>query len=297
MTIEAKIICDSISPDGIRLTTMQLKYPRFIHSEFLTHRVFSRNASSSRAIPIEKQIQAVLDDPAMPVYWGSNKAGMQAGEELEEEAIYWCKENWLVARNQAVITVDRLNVNGLHKQLANRLLEPWAHIHVVVTATEWSNFYALRRHPDAQPEMKALADAMWVAQEGSVPQELRVGKWHLPYINVQDFLLPENQKLIDVPTALKCSVARCARVSYLNHEGKTPSIEDDLKLYDRLVGSHPMHASPAEHQATPATWNDPTTLKAERHTQGVVKLWSNPWLHGNFTGWIQYRKTLEGECQ
>jgi thymidylate synthase ThyX len=275
MTISAKIIADSISPKGIRLTTMQLRYPKFIHGEFMTHRVFSRNASSSRAIPVERLIQDVIDDPAMPVFWGRNQKGMQAIEEYDNPE--GAKRLWLEARDNAVKQATTLHIVSLHKQIVNRVLEPFCHINVVVTATEWANFFALRRHKDAQPEIHALADAMWEAHGDSVPSRLEPGEWHLPYCNIA----ATSQTDLNI----KLSVARCARVSYRTHEGKEPDIEDDLKLYDRLIGSIPLHASPAEHQATPDKCG---TIPGQYD-------WNIPWQHGNFIGWRQYRKTLPNE--
>ena len=282
----AKVITDSISPDGIRLTTLQLRYPRFIHSEFMTHRVFSRNASSSRAIPVAHMIEELKRDPAMPVFWGSNKPGMQAGAELDGEDRQDVVARWLLARDSMIAAAQRMMEFGLHKQLANRILEPWAHINVVVTATEWSNFFALRCHEAGQPEIRVLAATMLDAMADSVPRSLLPGDWHLPYVTDEERCdayhgpsqAPEMNKLIRI------SVARCARVSYLTHEGKPSTVEEDLALYDRLVGSHPMHASPAEHQATP-----------DRIMGTPGAGWNNPHLHGNLHGWIQYRKTLAGE--
>ncbi len=284
MTITAAIIADSVSPQGIRLTTMQLRYPRFIHSEFMTHRVFSRNASSSRAIPVERLIQDVIDDPAMPVFWGSNKPGMQAGEELTGHERDVAITAWLATRDRCVEVARAMAGYGIHKQIVNRIIEPWCHINVVCTATEWSNFYALRRHPDAQPEMKALADAMWKAHDLNVPEELTPGLWHLPYVAGHDLTAVKGHD-----TAIRLSVARCARVSYFTHEGKPPDIEADLKLYDRLVGSVPLHASPAEHQATPDGFGS-----AAAQYWSVAE-WDHPQQHGNFTGWRQYRKMLPNE--
>lgn len=298
MSISAKVIADSISPQGIRLTTMQLRYPRFIHAEELTHRVLntqpelieivdadgvmydrnlSRNASSSRAIPVTRLIDDIIIDPAMPIYWGMNKPGMQAGAELEGTAKENAKDIWIGAMHHAIWHAQSLHDNGVHKQIVNRLLEPFSHINVVCTATDYANFYALRRHADAQPEMKALADAMWNAQQASIPKLLQPGEWHLPYTNFDD---GHNRD----PNRIKFSVARCARVSSLTHEGKPPNIEDDLRLYEHLVGSVPLHASPAEHQATP------DTIEGGRRDD-----WCNPSLHGNLRGWIQYRKTLPNE--
>jgi len=271
MTISAKVILDSISPDGLRLTTLQLRYPRFIHAEFLTHRVFSRNSSSSRAIPVERLIQDVIDDPAMPIHWGKNQKGMQAEEELEGLDLALAKSAWQNACDDAVRHAHALRIRGAHKQIVNRILEPFAHISTVVTATEFSNFFDLRLHKDAQPEIQLLAQHMWGAMVQTDPQFLHHGEWHLPYITEQD----------DAPLheLKKASAARCARVSYLTHEGKTPNLDADLALYDRLITSEPAHASPVEHIATP----DVATKNG----------WENPHLHGNFRGWQQWRKVLQ----
>lgn len=269
MTIAASIIADSISPDGHRITTMQLRYPRFIHAEFMTHRVFSRNASSSRAIPIEKMIRDVIEDPAMPVAWGSNKPGMQAGDEIEPGDTGRAKVAWKQARNYAVKQAWELHNLNLHKQIVNRLLEPFGHISVICTATEWDNFFALRCHPDADPTMRALAEAMRDARDDSTPD--KEAQWHLPYLDQNDWGWAfSNQKGFN--DLAKISAARCARVSYLNHDGTKPDIEKDLALAERLASSK--HMSPFEHQAR-VTGDEGTAL----------------W--GNFTGWDQYRKMVE----
>jgi thymidylate synthase ThyX len=281
MTITARAIADSFSLfGGSRLTTFELRYPRFIHSEVMTHRVFSRNASSSRAIPVKKLIEDVMNDPAMPIHWGKNQKGMQAEEELSPQDIEKAKNRWLAARDQAVEAARELDAIGAHKQIVNRILEPFSHITVTVTATQWSNFFALRCHPDAQPEIQALGDAVWKAREESEPALLDTGQWHLPYITRAEI----DNLSIKTNDLIKMSVARCARTSYLTHDKKEPSIEQDLALYDRLVGSEPLHASPAEHQATPDMMD----------SNGQ---WRNRELHGNLVGWIQYRKTLPNENQ
>ena len=319
MTITAKIIADSIGTKSPRLTTMQLRYPKFIHGEAKTHRVlkigdrayesledvgfmddpaFSRNASSSRAIPVERLIQDVLEDPVIPVSWGKNRPGMQATEDMSPAEAAVARDAWLRARDGAVAHARRLLELGAHKQLVNRVIEPWCHINVVVTATEWNNFFALRCHKGAQPEMQELARAMRSCLKDHVPELLQLGSWHLPYVDPsRDVnLLPSAPK--DYPIGpgdrhregtwfrdclKKLSVARCARTSYLTHELKVPKVEEDLALYDRLVGAAPLHASPTEHQATPD--QNPRTEAA----------WYRPDLHGNLVGWIQYRKTLPGE--
>ncbi len=302
MTIEAKIILDSISPDNIRLTTYQLRYPRFIHAEFMTHRVFSRNASSSRAIPVKRMIEDIIRDPAMPIYWGSHKPGMQAGEEITGRELRDAKLFWEQAMSSAIIYTEKLIGLGLHKQIANRILEPWAHINVVVTATEWANFFGLRSHPDAQPEIKMLSDLMQEARDNSEPSLVEYGKWHLPYILGSDWeairaYAKKNRITRDEPNydelakiALLVSTARCARVSYLTHDGRETSVEEDMELAQKLVVATPLHASPAEHQASPDTTFD------NPHNDPIGP-WSyqNPELHGNLSGWIQHRKTLPNE--
>lgn len=271
--IEAKIVKDSIAT-GKRLTTFVLTYPRFIHSEFMTHRVFSRNASSSRAIPVKKQIQMVIDNPAIPLAFTKNKAGMQGGEILSGLEHEIAVNTWLEARDYAVLMATKMMDLEIHKQYANRILEPFAHITVVCTATDFANFFALRYHSMAQPEICELAKQMWEAYSSSQPEELIEGEWHLPFISQKEKNKVVNG-IISHEDLVKMSVARCARVSYLNHEGKEPSLEEDLKLYDRLLGQLPIHASPAEHQA------QVNFLSMRSGNLGE--------------GWIQYRKTLEGE--
>lgn len=286
MSITANIIADSISAEGIRITTMQLRYPRFIHAEFMTHRDFSRNASSSRAIPVKRMIEDLRRDPAMPVFWGSNKPGMQAGPELTGDDLLDAKHTWLIGMEEGIRTAEGLMEIGLHKQIANRILEPWAHINVLVTSTNWENFFALRRHEDAQPEIKVLADAMHYAMSESRPTLLHPGEWHMPYVARYEREATDN----DYVLLRKLSAARCARVSYLTHDGKACTHQEDLELFSRLMGGEPLHASPAEHQASPDDYQTITKNGAK-----VTKRWRNKKLHGNFTGWIQFRKTFANE--
>lgn len=317
MTITAQIIADSISPEGIRLTTMQLRYPRWIHAEELTHRLLSthpesivyeaipdglmydknlsRNASSSRAIPVLRMIEDLRRDPAMPVYYGSNKPGMQAGAELTGFPLAAVKDEWLIAMENAIKSAEFMVERGLHKQIANRILEPWAHINVVVTATDWANFFALRAHADAQPEIKELAEAMMAAMGQSDPELLEPGDWHLPYVSfddIEDACAGEEPGTDYIDVLKKVSVARCARVSYLTHDGRPTSVKEDIELYDRLLGSAPLHCSPAEHQATPDT---KVYLESDDEVLGIPKFWENPELHGNLRGWCQLRKMLPNE--
>jgi thymidylate synthase ThyX len=270
---KAKIILDSIAPSNVRLTTFQLTFPRFILPEFNTHRMFSRNASSSRAIPVKKQIDTVRNNPFVPLCFNKNAKGMQGGEAVDATDQETASKLWLEAGNAMCDFAEKLVDLGISKQYANRLLEPFVWTTVVCSATEWANFFALRYHPMAQPEICELAKQMWEVYSASSPKYLQDGDWHLPFVN--EFDLVASPTRLTYQQAIKMSVARCARVSYLTHEGKPPSMEEDFALYERLLGSTPIHASPAEHQAQAST---------------------NPFkVSGNFRGWTQYRKTLESE--
>lgn len=293
MGFEVKIIARSISEAGMPLVTAQFKYPRFIHAEFMTHREFSRNASSSRAIPVKKMIEQVRRDPAMPIHWGANQPGMQADNQLDPVKLAIAKDQWHEAAWNAASIAEDMEDTGLHKQVANRILEPFQWMHVIATTSNTSNFFGLRRHKDAQPEIKLVADMWYEALEESTATLIRKDEWHLPYITANDVvkamqwlkygrIIRSEPSKAEIDNLLICvSAARCARVSYLTHDGAEPSIEQDLALYGRLVGAEPLHASPTEHQATP-------------DTMGTVS-WEHPEEHGNLRGWRQFRKMLPGE--
>lgn len=281
-TISAKVIEDSLSDEGIRLTTMELRYPRPIHSELMTHRVFSRNASSSRAIPVWKLIRDVLADPFIPYSFGRNRPGMQSHEEATGLRRFLAKMVWLAAMYVVVAFAWLMAKLGIHKQIVNRMIEPWSHITVVVTSTEWENFFKLRRHADAEPHIHVLADVIWMAMDESEPKLLSPGQWHLPYVMDDERRLPiELQKDI--------SAARCARTSYLTHDGRRPNTNDDLALCGRLVNADVFHASPFEHQATP----DRKRVLFVPHGITQTDQWVRPHLHGNLIGWVQHRKEME----
>ncbi len=306
--ISAKVIADS-THDRSRLTTFEVTFPRFVLAEFNTHRVFSRNSASSRAIPVWKRLAEIVLHPFVPLAFGKNKAGMQATEEISEEDLEAATHNWLVGRDVALIQAFalaggeeqiimdakgneqilavlkslRAYINtypdvlkemrklstGVHKQHANRVLEPYAWHTVIVTGTHLRNFYALRASPMAQPEIKDLALAMAQAHSASVPRKLEHGEWHLPYIFEEDL-----KEIQDVKSLARISSARCGRVSYLTHDGKR-SLEADLTMADSLQGNG--HMSPFEH---PARTHDTT---GSYHGS----------FHGNFgSEWMQYRKML-----
>jgi thymidylate synthase ThyX len=271
MPFSARILLDSRSPAGVRLTTMEVRYPRFIHSEVMTHRNFSRNSASSRALPIRKMIDSVRAEPAMPLWWGRNQSGMQAREQIADDARALAEAEWRHALADALSHAERLAASdiNLHKQLVNRILEPFAWITVIITATEWSNFFTQRMHEDAQPELKHIAEMMFQAYRASTPRVVGEGEWHTPLIQ------PDEEAALPVETRLMISVARSARVSYLSHDGARDHAKD-IELYERLVGGGANgHWSPFEHVATPLPSRDE---------------WS-----GNFRGWDQYRKRFPQE--
>lgn len=297
--ISAKIIADSISENGDRITTFELEYPRFIHGELMTHRLFSRNAMSSRAIPVKKMIEQVRNNPAVPVHWGKNQSGMQAKEELSGEVKVAVKDWWNDAANAAAEIAEAMDHANTHKQIVNRLLEPFQRMKTVVTATEYDNFFYLRCHADAQPEIHALADLMYSEYENSTPQLLQEGQWHTPYVGNSVYadtgegfayhLEDEDGEVICMlgeEEALKISASCCAQVSYRNTD---QSLEKALKIYDMLVTMKPVHASPFEHQAKPLiTWMDGNYPEGTTHVDMKGNEWS-----GNFKGWIQHRQLIK----
>lgn len=272
MDYNAKILADSISPNGYRLTTMEVTFPRLVLAEFNTHRVFSRNSASSRAIPVEKQLTRIKERPFVPSYWGANQSGMQAEKELTGDARKQAEAEWLAARDDAVKHVENLLSIGLHKQLTNRLLEPFMWHTVIVTATEWDNFFALRAHADAQPEIRQVAVLMKEAYEDSSPKEVKEDEWHLPLLQEDEV---EWAKASPEEAAKVCA-GRSARVSYLTHDGKRDRSKD-IELYNRLISGG--HMSPLEHVARPMTTEELRTGE-----------WS-----GNFRGWHQHRKDVVHE--
>ena len=311
--IEAEVVCDSIGEHSPRLTTFRLRYPKFVHGELMTHRAFSRNASSSRAIPVSKNLEEVRSDElrAAPVWWGREQKGMQSGDELDDiELIYAgrdsngisrqeaAKQQWRTAALHAAKNAEYLHEIGAHKSIINRILEPFLHINVVVTscAPGLMNFFGLRLDKAAQPEIRILAEYMWGAWNESNPEKLGPGEWHLPFIEWQGLQSDFDTRIAHEPLLQQCikvSVARCARTSYLSFDtGKRSTVEEDLALYERLVGSQPGHFSPAEHQATPDKWY-PSQYANDKDTDGFYE-W--PLQHGNLPGWRQYRKTLPGEA-
>lgn len=300
--ITAKIVADSVCPQGVRMTTMEIEYPRFILAELNTHRMLSKNSASSRAIPVKAMHDFIKDSPATPVYWGKNQPGMKAKEELvgvdKKEAI----RLWNRAKDDALHWSWAMSEHlGLHKQIANRVTEPWMTMKTVISGTEWTNFFHLRNHADAQPEIKALAEAMTVAYATHLPVLLAPGEWHLPYITIARYVptdelqyFDENFNRLSLKDAKIISASCCAQVSYRKNDA---SFDKAFKIYDQLINSDPAHASPVEHQATPMNVDSMSRFEPETWEAGVTHVSANSDLwSGNLRGWIQHRKLIPKEA-
>lgn len=268
-----KVILDSLAPCGKRLTTVEIRYPRFIHSEILTHRDRARNSASSRAIPWPKMMASITENPVIPIRWGSEQKGMQTGGEVDTERQEAANQIWLEARDNAVKSAAQLAMIGVHKSLCNRLTEPFMWITVVMTATEWANFFRLRCHPDAEIHFQKIAGLILDGLGASEPRSLDAGAWHRPYLDNIDLDL---LTAFDDSQLNRISAARCARVSYLTQQGeRDPNL--DLDLFSRLSqGSGFGHYSPYEHVAQ--------ALNQEQRS-------------GPFIGWHQFRKEFALENQ
>ena len=238
----------------------------------------------------------------MPIHWGKNQPGMSAKEECfadtmggDNEFHGFTREDWWnEARDMAIVHAKEFDRCGYHKQIVNRLLEPFSHIKVVCTATEYDNFFYLRRHPDAQPEIQELAEQMWKARENSHPVSLLAGDWHVPYYREGFWTSSIGRETGDsVQDAIAISSSCCAQVSYRRLDD---SLEKAAAIYERLVDSKPVHASPFEHQGSPMKthFTDGTQLSFDSisgctHMDVHGNYWS-----GNLKGWIQNRQLIDG---
>jgi hypothetical protein len=264
----ARIIADSRSPSGARITTMEVSYPAAVHWDHLRHRSFSFSVASNRAIPTKAYIARVIQDPAHPEQWGANQAGMVAREELKGWRKSLVRRLWLAARWPAVILAWLCWKLGAHKEIVNWLLFPWAWVTLIVTGTDWSNFFALRCHPHARPEMRRIAVMMRDEYERSEPAQLSVGQWHLPYVTPEERRFAWNEHRI----LCKLSTARCARVSLLKH-GEVRPMRDETRKADELCSNG--HMSPFEHAARALADGE----------QRVA----------NYRGWASFRSTIPNE--
>lgn len=317
-TISVKTILRSrnaTAPNKV-LSTLLLRYPRFIHAEFMTHRCMSRNAASSRAIPVKKMIDDILLDTAMPIHWGAAQKGMQADRECDNEITFMAPRQkfagngdseirwqewrfteparaWLEARDRAVEIARAFEAAGYHKQVINRLLEPFMHITVLVSSTEWDNFLELRDHKDAEPHIQMLArEIRKCLEDESTVQTLEPDQWHLPFVSEW-----EKSEIVKEATGatwqepwgdaerlalVKLAVARCASTSYKTTDGFDMTLERAEGIYDKLH-TKPFHASPFEHVAQ----------ADDRGGNVQISEWDHPWEHGNFVGFRQLRRQLE----
>lgn len=269
--IKAEILLDSIGAYGLapRLTTWKLTFPRFILAEVNTHRMFSRNYPSSRAIPVLKRIGMVVHDPVVPIEWGLDKPGMQAAEKATGLRLWLARTTWRLASLGSVLAAWVMVKLGIHKQIANRLLEPFVDVTGLVTATQvgWENFFSLRAEGAADPHIQALAYQMLELYNASTPTPLNPGEWHVPFGDQMDPGLTWDEKI-------KVAVARAARVSYNSFDGG--DVQKDFKLHDRLAQQG--HWSAFEH------------IAQVPHADQYVPL-------GNLPGWLQLRKTYPNECR
>lgn len=307
----ARVECDSLNEyNGERATTFIITFPRIVLAEVVTHRVnadgvwdeefsvcerttteaISKNSASSRAIPFEKMLQKIKDDPFMP-FWTLNQKGMQGRFVSDQQSIDIANREWLAARDEMINRAIHIETFGIHKQDVNRLLEPWMWVTQVVTSSRWDNFFALRCHKDAHPAFARIARMMFLARRKSTPTELKATEWHLPFIRpeekegfkwlppIGDFLYDKETKY-ELPLLIKKSAARCAWVSYENHD-KQADDEAHIKTFDRLMSELPVHASPVEHQLTPMhpAW--------DAAFQGRVR--------SNIKGYLQARKLIRHE--
>lgn len=318
----AKVIAQSISPDGTKITTMHFREWRPIHSELMTHKILGKSAGSSRARPSKAIIEQVRNEPMMPVRFGANQPGMQDKGSGHNQPCFFdlgsgncplpfqnAEGLWQYAAQQAAKAAEALDKAGYHKQIVNRLLEPFTYIDVLVTGTEWNNFFYLRDHEDADPTMRDLAIKAKRAMNEAVPTVLHPGEWHLPFIVPEDwdwareyaestFMFADGDSYEQTVAILrKISAARCARVSYKLFDGTTDHMKD-LKLFQDLIMSQPVHASPSEHQATPMF--SPELVG----NSFVPELWEPGITHvdlaGQFwsaflRGWVQFRKLIPNE--
>lgn len=300
-TISARTVLRSRNlskPDKI-LSTLLLRYPRWIHAEFLTHRVFTKNSASSRAIPVLKQIEAIRDDPAFPVHWGKNQTGMQAYEVLNPIKAQAAKAIWKGAMEAAIEQALMLNDIGAHKQVINRILEPFMHITVLVSSTEWDNFLELRDHHAAEPHIQMLAKEIRRCLDMDPVEDRLPGEWHTPFVTGDDYDTacdfvrhcnyvypnkdePRTADEIAMDQLRRLSVACCASTSYKTVDGFDMTVDKANAIYDKLVTSKPVHASPTEHVAQVDEY-----LGLEDGPQ-----WAAPEQHGNFVGFKQLRFQL-----
>lgn len=297
--ISAKVIQDSKHRDtGTRLTTFEVVVNRYVLSEVNTHKMVSKNSASSRAVPIKSNIEYILNDTAYPISWGKNQAGMVADEDVSDEIATKAKEIWTNARDSAIKYAQELSDLGIHKQLANRLIENFSYQKIVMSGTEWDNFFWLRLHKDAQPEIRELARVMLEAYNESIPEVLDIGEWHVPYvtrIRGSDGILRYydiNSDELIIEDAIQISASCCAQTSYRKSD---ETLDKATIVFDRLNLSREeddvrKHSSPVEHIGTPIDYTNNSLESPITHMDSNGQAWS-----ANFKDFIQYRHMIPNE--
>ena len=326
--ITAKVIADSINETGQRLTTFELEFPRLILSECNTHGAIEKNTSSSRAIPVSKMLDHILEQNLKPIYFGSKKSGMQAGNELTGEGLDFVKCVWGSSLESAVEYAEMLDKAGVAKEVTNRITEPYQLIKAVWSATDWENWFNLRLEKDADPNICMLAYKMYEAMSKSVPVLLKKGEYHLPYVGKYDIPVAYSdlggyeyetgynvfyydkerdhtiEHCLTLEEAIKYSVASCASVSY---RATDMTLDKAEKIWNMLVKSEVVHASPLTHVATPIS-KEIEIENSDYQTIGFINRIGNPstWeegvthmrrdgtlCSGRFAGFIQQRHLIE----
>ena len=282
--IRAAVLAKSIAK-GITITTFLIDFPRFILAELNTHRAVSKNGASSRAIPVAQQIERVKNNPVVPIHFGLNQAGMSADTEVDENTKNKGVYEWLFNANRSVVGAQILQGMGVHKQVVNRIMEPYSFMRMVVTATEWDNFFWLRLHKDADPHIAELARVMLHAYQQTPAVVLTEDCWHTPFF-AQGFWSPivENAHGITAQEAIEHSMSCCAQTSYRKLDMSTEKTE---AIVERLFNGERCHASPSEHIAKPIEFTHCEPFTEATHIDSSNNLWSN-----NFKGWHQYRQRI-----
>lgn len=302
--IRAAVLAHSVSAvSGKQIVSFLIDFPRFILAEVNTHRIFSRNGASSRAIPVAKSIERVEANPFTPIHFGQNKAGMTADTEVTLDVKHMAKFEWDLAAANAISSAKKLDNFKIHKQVTNRVLEPFSYMRMVVTATELDNFFWLRLHEHADPHINELARVMLFALQESVPTALQHGDYHVPFFG-NGYWTPEIEAHYGVTAqqAIEHSMSCCAQTSYRKLDMSTEKTEDIIK---KLFGGDRAHSSCAEHQATPMAVPTLSAIPKEyliadyvtampeaTHLDRNGNFWSN-----NFKHWTQYRDSIEGNVK
>lgn len=309
------VLASRCKTTGRKVYTLHLRYPRVIHGEMMAHRVFNRNARSSRAVPIMTLLAEIRSSAFIPWHWTGKKAGMQGVPGWQEKVLVKGaaalhvdndvpvdnEAAWLWGRDMMCDLAESFADAGYHKQVANRLVEPWMWMDLLVTSVHWANFLHLRDHPDAEPHIRDLAVLVGKALDAAQCEDLTPGEWHLPYIFTPDWEEARarfGSLSAQIEWLKKISAARCARISYAPFDGD-PSYEREIERFEMLVGNDAVHASPLEHQCTPdrhmvietSYWDGEDLVRDVSITGG-----GHPELHGSLTGFIQFRKTVPNEA-